>query len=66
MLEQEIKILKQVDHPHILRLEEIYETAQVSFAVVCIYHHVQGRSDTFRLWVMRCICASSKDDIFDH
>nr|XP_057945401.1 serine/threonine-protein kinase 33 isoform X2 [Doryrhamphus excisus]XP_057945402.1 serine/threonine-protein kinase 33 isoform X2 [Doryrhamphus excisus]XP_057945403.1 serine/threonine-protein kinase 33 isoform X2 [Doryrhamphus excisus] len=33
MLEQEIKILKQVDHPHILRLEEIYETAQMTYLV---------------------------------
>ncbi|XP_077569216.1 serine/threonine-protein kinase 33 [Stigmatopora nigra] len=33
MLEQEIKILKQVDHPHILRLEEIYETAQMTYLI---------------------------------
>ncbi|XP_061739258.1 serine/threonine-protein kinase 33 isoform X1 [Nerophis ophidion] len=33
MLEQEIKILKHVDHPHILRLEEIYETAQMTYLV---------------------------------
>ncbi|XP_061671269.1 serine/threonine-protein kinase 33 [Syngnathoides biaculeatus] len=33
MLEQEIKILKQVDHPNILRLEEIYETAQMTYLI---------------------------------
>ncbi|XP_077374495.1 serine/threonine-protein kinase 33 isoform X3 [Festucalex cinctus] len=33
MLEQEIKILKQVDHPHILRLVEIYETAQMTYLI---------------------------------
>ncbi|KAM9824929.1 serine/threonine-protein kinase 33 isoform 2-T3 [Syngnathus typhle] len=33
MLEQEIKILKQVNHPHILRLVEIYETAQMTYLI---------------------------------
>ncbi|XP_061606860.1 serine/threonine-protein kinase 33 isoform X2 [Phyllopteryx taeniolatus] len=33
MLEQEIKILKQVAHPNILHLEEIYETAQMTYLI---------------------------------
>lgn len=34
MLEQEIQILKQVNHAHIIRLKEAYETAKVSLVVL--------------------------------
>lgn len=32
MLEQEITILKQVNHAHIIHLQEVYDTAKVSAA----------------------------------
>lgn len=32
MLEQEITILKQVNHTHIIHLQEVYDTAKVSAA----------------------------------
>ncbi|KAM8876771.1 serine/threonine-protein kinase 33 isoform 1-T1 [Synchiropus picturatus] len=33
LLEQEIKILKQVNHPHIIHLKEVYETAKKIYLV---------------------------------
>lgn len=33
MLEHEINILKQVNHAHIIHLQEVYETSKVSSAV---------------------------------
>ena len=30
LLEREVLILKRVDHPHIVRLEEVFETSKVS------------------------------------
>lgn len=30
LLEREVSIMKKVDHPHIIHLEEVFETANVS------------------------------------
>ena len=30
LLEREVEVLKRVNHPHIIQLEEVFETAKVS------------------------------------
>lgn len=42
MLEHEINILKQVNHAHIIHLQEVYDTAKVSIAVRCVTNSNQA------------------------
>lgn len=35
MLEHEINILKQVNHAHVIHLQEVYNTSKVSTAALC-------------------------------
>lgn len=36
MLEHEIRILKQVNHAHVIHLQEVYNTSKVNTAALCV------------------------------
>ena len=36
LLEREVEVLKRVNHPHIIQLEEVFETAKVTTIHTCI------------------------------